>query len=400
MFVSTARLERMTVVERLQGVVGELLDASVGELSDEEACSGLVEVHRAQARLCAVKARLLSSVDRRRAFADDGSKTVGAWLARQTNASPAVTQGQARLARRLRLMPVTSVALGAGEVDEQHALVLAQRAGSPRRVVAAAFAEAEEMLVGFARDLSFVHFVAAVRRWEDLVDEDGAEDKATRDHAARRVHISETFGGTFVLDGQLDPIGGTEVATALARIDRELFDADWHDAKERLGGDPTLDDLGRSPAQRRADALVEMARRAMAMPDGAVKPAPLVTVAVGLETLTGRVCELFNRTPITPGQVAKLLDGAEIERAVFASKSRIIDLGQRRRLFEGGLRRVLEIRDRCCTHPGCTVTYDQCEGDHIIPWALDGLTIQSNGRLLCRYHNRHRPHSRPPSAAA
>jgi hypothetical protein len=350
--------------------------------------------------LCAVKARLTSSVERRRAFADDGSKTVGAWLARQTNASPAVTQSQARLARRLRHMPATSPALGAGEIDEAHAQVLAHRADSSRPVVAAAFPQAEEMLVGFARDLPFVDFVAAVRRWEDLADEDGAEDKATRDLAARRVHISQTFGGTFVLDGLLDPIGGTEVATALARIERELFDADWHDAKERLGGDPTVDDLGRSPAQRRADALVEMARRAMAMPHGAVKPVPLVTVAVGLETLTGRVCELFNRTPITPGQVAKLLDGAEIERAVFASKSRIIDLGVRRRLFEGGLRRVLEIRDRCCTHPGCTITYDACQGDHITPWARDGPTIQANGRLLCKHHNRHRPHSRPPTAAA
>ncbi len=388
------------MIERLEGVLDELLDVSLAGVGDEDLCVGLVEVHRAQARLCAVKARLLAGVDRRGAFGVDGSKSVGAWLARRCHASPGVTAGQAKMARRLGLMPVTAGALGVGEIDEQHAQVLARVAGSPREAVAEAFPEAEEMLVGFARELFFDDFVKAVKRWVDLVDEDGAEDQADRDHAARRVHLSETFEGTFVVDGQLDAIGGSEVATALGRIEGELFERDVREAKEHTGADPTPDDLGRTMPQRRADALVEMARRAMAMPADAVLPQPLVTVVVGLETLTGRVCELFNRTPVTPGQVARLLDEAEVERAVFASKSRIIELGERRRFFEDGLRRVLEIRDRHCTHPGCDVAYDRCEGDHILPWTNDRFTVQDNGRLSCGRHNRwaynHEQHGRDP----
>jgi hypothetical protein len=94
-------------------------------------------------------------------------------------------------------------------------------AGSARRAVAVAFPEAEKTLVELARTLPFEDFVQALRRWEELVDEEAAEDQAQRDHQARRVHLSQTFRGNFVLDGQLEVLGGTELATALATIERE-----------------------------------------------------------------------------------------------------------------------------------------------------------------------------------
>ncbi|HEV7758529.1 MAG TPA: DUF222 domain-containing protein, partial [Acidimicrobiales bacterium] len=205
-----------------------------------------------------------------------------------------------------------------------------------------------------------------------------------------RFHCSSTFRGNFALDGQLDVIGGTEFSTALRRLEEELFQADWEAAKAIHGDDTTVAHLGRTPAQRRADALVEMARRALAAPPGARLPEPLITVAVGLETFTGRVCELFNRTVVTPGQVARLVDAAYVERVVFAAPDRVIELGQRERFFRGGLRRVIEIRDRHCQHPGCRRPVEECEVDHIVPWAQGGLPTQRNGRLLCGHHNRYR----------
>jgi hypothetical protein len=56
-------------------------------------------------------------------------------------------------------------------------------------------------------------------------------------------------------------------------------------------------------AQRRADALVELAHRACTAPAGGRRPAPLVSVFVDHETLTGRLCELSRGTTITPGQL-------------------------------------------------------------------------------------------------
>jgi hypothetical protein len=146
-----------------------------------------------------------------------------------------------------------------------------------------------------------------------------------------------------------------------------------------------------------------MARRASAMPKGANKPKPLVTVVVGLESLTGPVRELFNKMPVTPGQVARTLTEADIERAVFAGRNRVIELGERTRFFTGGLRRVLEIRDRYCQHPGCFEPAEWCEADHIQPHGWGGLTLQTNGQMLCGHHNRWRvngarpnPHPEPP----
>jgi hypothetical protein len=59
----------------------------------------------------------------------------------------------------------------------------------------------------------------------------------------------------------LYPVSGQIVHTTLSMIERELFEADWADAKQRLGRDLLITDLSRTPAQRRADALVEMATR-------------------------------------------------------------------------------------------------------------------------------------------
>ena len=152
----------------------------------------------------------------------------------------------------------------------------------------------------------------------------------------------------------------------------------------------TLLDLRRTPAQRRADALVELARRAEAAPPGARLPAPLFTVVVDYPTLVGRICELANGTPVTPGSLVPWLEEATVERIVFDTRSRVIDVSERRRLFEGALRRAIEVRDQTCFHPSCGAPAEDCQVDHIIPWSEGGPTTQDNGRLACGFHNRAR----------
>jgi len=60
-------------------------------------------------------------------------------------------------------------------------------------------------------------------------------------------------------------------------------------------------------------------------------------------------------------------------------------------VFTGATRRAIEVRDRHCTHPGCTIPADQCPIDHITEWSTGGPTTQTNGRLLCAHHNHQRP---------
>ena len=294
------------------------------------------------------------------------------------------------MARKLRTMPHTRAALEAGDITVDHARRL-ERANRGR--FRAMFTRDEELLVELATKTEcWIDFHREITYWEQLADDNAAEADASGRHAGRYVSLSETLDGRFRLDGNMDPIGGTEVDTVLSGIERELFEEDWAVAVAEYGaGNVTLDKLRRTAGQRRHDALVEMARRAKAAPADGQKPAPLVTVVVDYPTLLGRICELFNKTVITPGQVADLLSEADIERVVFNPAGRPIDIGRRRRFFTGATRRAIEILDRSCTHEaGCDVPADECDIDHIKPYSDGGETIVDNGRARCKPHNPNR----------
>ncbi|MGH9278159.1 MAG: DUF222 domain-containing protein, partial [Acidimicrobiales bacterium] len=171
---------------------------------------------------------------------------------------------------------------------------------------------------------------------------------------------------------------------------------DWAEARARVGEGVRATDLARTPAQRRADALVEMARRAGAVPEGARMPVPLVTVLVDYPTMGGRVCELAVGTVVSPGSVLRLLEKSWVERVVFDGPDRVMGVGVRRRFFDGATRRAIEVRDRECYSLFCEAPAQHCEVDHVQPWAAGGLTTQANGRLACGYHNRWRHRRAPP----
>jgi hypothetical protein len=188
---------------------------------------------------------------------------------------------------------------------------------------------------------------------------------------------------------------GAVVASALDRLEKELFHQDWEEAKARLGRDPLGSELERTTTQRRHDALVLMAERAMAAPPGARLPRPLLVAHFGATAeLFGRLCELADGTVITPGEVRRLLPISEIERAIHEAPDRV-RVSERIRLFHGADRRAVEVRDRYCTYPGCRVPAEDCDVDHVIPYADGGPTTQENGRLRCPRHHpgrrRHQP---------
>ncbi|MGH9178223.1 MAG: HNH endonuclease signature motif containing protein [Acidimicrobiales bacterium] len=139
-----------------------------------------------------------------------------------------------------------------------------------------------------------------------------------------------------------------------------------------------------------------MAIRAGTAPADGKRPEPLFSVLVDYPTLAGRVCELANGTVITPGALVPWLDRAWVERIVFGSPSRVIDVGEARRLFRGATRRAVEVRDRQCYHPYCEEPVEHCQADHIEPWSQGGPTTQANGRLACGFHNRLRHRRGPP----
>jgi len=289
-------------------------------------------------------------------------------------------------------MAAVEAAWLAGDIGQAQVRLLA---AARTAETAECFARDEALLVEQARTLGYRLFVKALAYWAQLADPDCSERSAERQHDDRRLHLSKTFDGAWRLDGRFDAINGEIIANALQRIDKELFEADWAEAKQRVGEGVCAGDLARSPAQRRADALVAMARRAQAMPAGYRLPEPLFSVLVDYNTF-GRTCELADGTVVAPGSLTRWLGEGWVERVVFDGPDRIKNVGVRRRIFSGATRRSIELRDRTCFHPTCDVPAEQCEIDHVRPWSEGGLTTEDNGRVACGFHNRERQKARPP----
>ena len=373
--------------------IEELLALDLSGLTDSEVHALVVEQERDAARRAALRARLIGEWDTRKTWADDRSKAASARLGRECRLAPSYARAEVRRARALRTMPVTEAAFADGSLSVDHVDALI-RTNQPR--VAVEFAEAEAFLVTQGLRLSFLDFLRVLAYWLQVADMKGESDKAKRMVDGRHFDHAETFCGSRDFVGTLDPISGTQVVNELTRLEDRLFEADWAEAKAIHGADTRAEHLKRTPTQRRADALVLMAQRSRALPDSATPPAPLITVLVNYETFKGRLCETEDGTIIDPSLLLPLLSDADIERIVFDSPSRVIDVGVRRRFFTGATRRAIEVRDRHCQHPGCDVPASRCQVDHIIEYTQGGLTIQINGRLLCATHNRTRRKKPPP----
>ena len=379
------------MIDGLREAAERLAAADPHELADAES---IRELHRLKAALDAVVCRAVAAFDARREWEADGAKTAAAWLATVCRLPKALAQREVHLGRALRAMPVVEEAWVASGISAEHVRALA----AAQKATPVLFERDEAVLVDEAQKLRYSHFTRTLDYWRQNADPDGAEDDAAAKHAQRAVHLSQSFDGMFFGDIVLDPIGGTIVKTSLDAIEKELFDADWAEARERVGDDITVLDLKRTPAQRRADALVEMATRARSAAADARRPEPLFSVVVGYESFE-RLCELANGTVVSPGSLVPWLTQAWVERIVFSPASRKIDVGVAQRVFTGATRRAIEIRDCECFHPFCEEPAERCEIDHIEPYAAGGQTTTDNGRCACAFHNRARHRHRGPPAA-
>jgi hypothetical protein len=359
-------------LDDLAGVIDQLLDVDPSELTDDELHEFVTALQRQRHRLAAIAATAISAWDRRLVWADNGARSAATRLANETSASPSSTSTEVRRARRLRSMPATAAALASGDLSPDHVDLLA-RADCPWR--SASFADHEVTLVEQCKMLRFADARKMVDYWCARADADGTEDRAERQRNAAHLNVSSTLDGTVVVNGVLDPIGGSIVESELTRLERELHLADQRD------------EVTRTASQRRAAALVVMATRSATAPANGRRPKPLFTALVGDATVS-HLCELANGTVTTPGQLVRWAGDADLETVLFDGPSTVISVSHRR-TFTGALRRAVEVRDRRCQHDsGCDVPADRCDVDHIVPHAAHGPTTQFNGKLECPPHNR------------
>ena len=115
-----------------------------------------------------------------------------------------------------------------------------------------------------------------------------------------------------------------------------------------------------------------------------------VVVTMTLENLLGdsetpAVLDTGDR--ITADQARKLACEAGIIPMVLGGKSKILDLGRKKRLYDLYQRIAIRHRDQQCTTHGCDWPAAMCHVHHNIPWSRGGKTDIADGRLLCPRHH-------------
>lgn len=116
----------------------------------------------------------------------------------------------------------------------------------------------------------------------------------------------------------------------------------------------------RDSGQRRADALVELVRRAVAAAESVpISAKAQVFVTMKLDDLVDRlgagatVGGLGSGTLLAPETVRRLACDAGIVPVVLGSKGEVLELGRTVRWFTAAQAKALWLRDGSCTFPGC-----------------------------------------------
>ena len=157
------------------------------------------------------------------------------------------------------------------------------------------------------------------------------------------------------------------------------------------GCDPRTGRDLRPPERRRADALIELCRRAAAA--GGAAPATTkaqIVVTIDFDTLKDAVKgagHTLDGTVLSPQTVRKLACDASITPMVLGSKSQPLDVGRTKRLVTPAQLAALYARDKGCTFPGCGRPAQWTNAHHVIHWIDGGTTCLLNLALACDYHH-------------
>ena len=378
---------------QLEAVAHALDDLAAADPFSYTDPESIIELQRQLAQHECIVSKAVAVFDKGKEWAPDGARTSVAWIVTRCHLSEKEARCQLRRGRALAHMPIVAKAWMKGDIGGDHVDILA-KARTP--VTEAAFERDEELLVDKAIALKFAEYSTLLAYWSQGADPDGASESDMERLARRDVSLISSIDGMWFGKMTLDPISGTIVYQELERLERELFEADWAQARKELGREPKLHELSRTPAQRRADALVEMAARSKIAPADGRRPRPLFTFLVGYESFRGRISQLAQGQVLSPDSIIEWLDGADFERTIFAPGKRV-EVSITSRLFTGATRRAIELRDQQCTHEYCDVPAGDCQIDHIIPYHRGGPTDQKNGRVHCGFHNRRRNGGPPPA---
>jgi hypothetical protein len=350
----------------------QVLRTQPASLADDDLTAHMLAAIVLAERAEAAALAAVAEWDSRTLWAVDGAVNPGQWLASRTQLAGRDARGLAHSARALQRTTEVARALAEGDLPVGKAKALAAVRTSR---TAELFDAHEHHLVEAARTLSVDDTIRLAQRWLLQADSDGPKPDDD-DQSAR---MSPTYEGRWRLEANLNAEGGPLVRRVLEQIMAEQYKARTAD------GLPIP-----SVARRRADALVEMARRASAAREDQPAARPLIVVRTELSDLlerSGASAATEDGIPVSWDTLRRLLCDADVCRVVMDGPSQVIDVGRDVRTATAAQRRALLIRDHGCVFPGCDRPPGWCEAHHIRWWEDLGPTDLSNLCLLCSRHH-------------
>lgn len=386
-------------LDRLTEAVDELAHRSIDDLSTHALGGELVAIRRQIDRLEAQFIRRTRRFDSQKGALAENLPSTVSWLRATCGLSGIAAAERVRMARALEQLPLADASLGAGRAPFGNVALIARLAET---VGNEATRPVEQALVAAAEKVDTGRMSRLVMYTQHCIDSEGVLDRDRLNHERRWFSCDRTFGGGFLLRGQLDAEGGALLKTAI-------------DASSLRRGP----DDDRNGGQRRADALVDLAAAALrsgTLPSvhgqrphlvltasletlqGVPGAPPAVVRGVGpvnLETARRLACDASLRVAVAGDHPATAAGAQRVTPSVAGATvasdgavDRSYSIGRASRTVPPAMRTAIGMRDQGCRYPGCDRPPEWTDGHHIEHWADRGDTHVSNVVSMCRFHHR------------
>ncbi|HEX3907091.1 MAG TPA: DUF222 domain-containing protein [Mycobacteriales bacterium] len=379
-------------MSELLSVIDAMTAIDAHHLPGSFALTRMEELIEARDRLDGVIAQGLQAMDIADVTVGECGRTTRSWLVEDQRRSPREAGRMMGAARAMPFYPDLAAAFTAGDISAEHIRVIL---GCLRRLPPSQVETMLPILLEAARSMDPVMLGQVVREMllRAAADED-REAAQQRMYADRWARVSTTFGGMVHLEGMLDPESGR---TLLAAVEAMMTASrPPSDGDQPAYGDKDSD--LRTVPQRRADAIVDLARHALTdqtLPDhGGDRPQVLVTIGYDdlaaqlaatdtVATLNGPLAPI----PISPESARRLACDADLIPAVLGGDGPVLDIGRSQRTWTTAQRRAARLRDGGCVFPKCQAPLNGCDLHHLTHWARGGPTDLNNSAHLCQFHH-------------
>jgi hypothetical protein len=356
----------------------EIDEAGPQQLSTDGLRDDLRWLAMQQRRLEAMMASWIAELDRREQLAPDNEiRHCTRWLCDELKLTPNAASAQVRTARALNgELSLTAAALRYGLINAQHVMVI-RRAMEQVGKTRLASDSVESELISAARQKDAFELEQHWKQLRYRADQEAAEQAEEAERKQTWLSLYQTMRGTYRIEGELDAETGATLHTALRAI-----------MGRKAKGDE------RTPQQRRAAAMGVLARRPL---DGGDLPSrggerPHLVLVANVETLRlepgSPMAQLDWGGPLVTGKAARrIAEDASITPVLLDGVGNVLHVGRRSRTVPAPVRRALNLRDRGCQSPGCTMPPDLCTPHHRVHFADDGGHDLANLELRCDFHH-------------